>query len=41
MSQTTWGNSQRNKRTLIIDGNVFTKKQATKRTDNWIWAQYS
>ena len=34
MSQLTWGISQRNKRTLIIDGHDFTKKQTTKTTEH-------
>ena len=31
MSQLTWGISQRNKRTLIIDGHEFTKKTDDKK----------
>ena len=41
MSQLTWGRSQRNKRTLIIDGHDFTKKQTTKNTEHWRCARYS
>ena len=31
MSQITWGISKRNKRTMIIDGHDFMKKQTTKQ----------
>ena len=41
MSQLTRGISQRNKRTLIIDGHDFTKKQTTKTTEHWRCARYS
>ena len=41
MSQLTWGISQRNKRTLFIDGHDFTKKQPTKLTEHWRCARYS
>ena len=38
---TYWGISQRNKRTLIIDGHDFTEKQTTKTTEHWRCARYS
>ena len=41
MSQLTWGISQRNKRTLIIDGHDCTEKQTTKTTEHWRCAKYS
>ena len=39
MSQLTWGVSQQNKRTLIIDEHDFTKKQTTTTTEHWKWKQ--
>ena len=41
MSQITWGLSQLNKRTLIIDRHNFTKKETTKTTEHWRCARYS
>ena len=41
MSQLTWGISQQNKQTLIIDGHDFTKKQTTKTSEHWTCARYN
>ena len=35
MSQTSWGSSQQNRRTLVIGGHKFTKKNRKQRVETF------
>ena len=41
MSEITWGTSQQNRLTLILDGHEFQKKLETKTTTHWKCSKWS